>query len=304
MKKNTHEVKVMASDVRRAYNYSGNENATCLDFLIEWTGGQKIYVDNTVGLVRSERVMTANDVANYWSDKIFQSSDELDYSAKNPFAKSRLLYVLLTIQDFIKKQNKSTINSICDFATGEGYFLEHCRQYAPDLKLLGTETSSELVSLLNKKGFDVKEATLGNNQLSISTDLGVISWTLCNCIDVIKVLMEIRNSINDNGFICVADSSRIMVPFRKSLKDYFSTWHPLDIHPFYFSYRSLVAALKISGFKLLFSNRYFDSDVICLIAQKTVLPDDNEIIEVDSSASVIDFMKNWHTQSKIFESYR
>lgn len=298
-----HKKIVKVSDLKLGYQRSGFENATHLDYLGVWTGNQNIFVDNTIGLVRSERLMTSLDVANYWSNKIFTSSNNMDYSGKYPFAKARLLYVLLTILEY-RNQGDQSINSLCDFATGEGYFLEHCKIFAPDIKLVGTETSADLVKLLKNKGFNVYVETLGESNLNFSVDIGVISWTLCNCVDAYKVLLDIRKNINEGGLLCVADSSRLMSPYRKSLKDYFSPWHPLDVHPYYFSYKSLTALLYLTGFELVYTNKYFDSDVLCLIAKKIDMPSDENLVEVDAPESVMNFMEMWHKQSQVFETYR
>jgi len=295
--------KVTVNQIRSGFEVSGGSNAIELDYMSDWTGGQPIFLDSQIGLVRSEKIMSGKDVADYWSKKVFTSNYKEDYSAKNPFAKARLLYVALTIVDFLKLKSID-IQTMCDFATGEGIFLDYAQQHFPGVKISGTETSECLVSELSLKGFEVNHATLGEAKLKKPVDFGVISWTLCNCIDVIQVLMDIRDNIKDGGYICVADSSRIMVSYRKSLRDYFSSWHPLDVHPFYFSYRSMTALLAVVGFNIVYSNRYFDSDVLCLIAQKGEMPKDDCLIDVDVPSDVGIFMKKWHEASKYFEKLR
>ena len=91
-------------------------------------GGELLYVDKKTGLLRSKLVLDSQEVLDYWSNIIFASKDPEDYSALNPFAHSRLLYVLLTIKNYITNVIVKKPNTIklCDFATGEGVFLNLC----------------------------------------------------------------------------------------------------------------------------------------------------------------------------------
>ena len=294
------------SQVIDAFNRTGPKGCIELDFIKDWTNGDLLFIDKIVGLVRSEKKMTHVQVADYWSDVVFQSKDPDDYSAVHPFAQGRLLYVLLSIKEFLNTNNVA-IADMCDFATGQGVFLEHALKHFDGITLKGTETSALLVEGLLKKGFDVENITLGVRNLGeksegLSTDFGVISWTLCNCLNVVDVLLDTREYIKDGGYLCVADSSRILVPFRKSLQDYLPKIHPLDFHPHFFSKQSISALLMAVGYEVTWVNRYFDSDILCLITKKVALPSGDHLVAVDDSRSVDSFMTKWHLESKYFET--
>jgi hypothetical protein len=296
------------SQVIDAFNQTGRNGCIELEFIKDWTNGDLLFIDKVTGLVRSEKKMTHVQVADYWSDIVFQSNDPDDYSAAHPFAQGRLLYVLLSIKEFLKTNNV-TIASMCDFATGEGVFLEHALKHFDGINLKGTETSAQLAEGLRRKGFDVSNLTLGvknleENTPKLLTDFGVISWTLCNCLNVVDVLLDTREYIQDGGYLCVADSSRILVPFRKSLQDYLPKTHPLDFHPHFFSKQSISALLTAVGYEVIWVNRYFDSDILCLIAKKVALPSTDNLIAVDDSQLVESFMRKWHLESKYFETLR
>ena len=74
---------------------SVSDEAIHLDFLEKYLpAGDSIYVNPVTGFVTSSRSMSAENVAKYWSDIIFPNKSEESYSAYNPFAQSRLFYVM------------------------------------------------------------------------------------------------------------------------------------------------------------------------------------------------------------------
>ena len=44
-------------------------------------------------------------------------------------------------------------------------------------------------------------------------DAGVITWTLCNCSEPLRVVKSLSDSIKKDGYLIDAESSRIFVPF-------------------------------------------------------------------------------------------
>ena len=67
--------------------------------------------------------------------------------------------------------------------------------------------------------------------------------------------------------MCIAEGSRILVPFKKPLHYYFSKMK-VDLHPYHFSVNSLKNLFQISGYEATKVNRYIDSDVLCMIGKK------------------------------------
>ena len=95
-------------------------------------------------------------------------------------------------------------------------------------------------------------------------------WTLCNTSNCMEIIKVAHNILNKNGYIIIAESSRILVPFKKPIQMYFSKGNP-DIHPFHFSKNSMMNLLIINKFKPIYINRYIDSDCLLIIAKKDVI---------------------------------
>jgi hypothetical protein len=120
----------------------------------------------------------------------------------------------------------------------------------------------------------------------------------------LSILKEIKDSLNEDGILVVAESSRILVPYKKSLNDLFSKIHPSDVHPWYFSFRSLKALLVCAGFEIISNNRFNDSDVMLLIAKKSDSTR-SQSLEFDDPNLVYSFMKNWdYLSSTLFKEFQ
>ena len=276
-----------------------------LDFLSKYLPiGDKIFVNPISGFITSQRYMSANDVAKYWSDKIFPDKSEESYSAYNPFAQARLFYVVQTIAQYLKFNENSNLHW-CDFATGEGVLLSLLRNNYPKLRISGTEHSSTLVESLNSNGFDVQIKTLGIQASMLNKeqfDISTLTWTLANAIDPLACLRDVVDNTKTGGYVCVAESSRILVPFRKSLNDYFSKTFPADLHPSNFSTNTLKLLMQLAGLEIVFVNRYFDSDVLLVIGKKVSHQVEPKFF--DNQMQVVEFMREWALASEFFESLR
>jgi len=276
-----------------------------LDFLSKYLPiGDKIFVNPISGFITSQRYMSANDVAKYWSDKIFPDKSEASYSAYNPFAQARLFYVVQTIAQYLKFNENSNLHW-CDFATGEGVLLSLLRNNYPKLRISGTEHSSTLVESLNSNGFDVQIKTLGIQASMLNWeqfDISTLTWTLANAIDPLACLRDVVDNTKTGGYVCVAESSRILVPFRKSLNDYFSKTFPADLHPSNFSTNTLKLLMQLAGLEIVFVNRYFDSDVLLVIGKKVSHQVEPKFF--DNQMQVVEFMREWALASEFFESLR
>jgi hypothetical protein len=138
------------------------KGAISLAFLQDYLmAGDEIFVQPLTGFITSSKRMTEDEVVEIWSDSIFPDSSIESYSAHFPFAKSRLLYVIETIVQFVGIDVKSKLKW-ADFATGEGVLLQLLSNLYPNIELFATEHSSRLVSDLKKKGFPVEQRSLGN----------------------------------------------------------------------------------------------------------------------------------------------
>ena len=294
----------MHSDLINEFR-SISKDAIKLEFLSRFLPkDDELFVNPITGFVTSSRKMSVEDVAAYWSEVIFPDKSIESYSANFPFAKARLTYVTHTVTDFLKLDIKSK-RKWCDFATGEGVLLELISTFYPNIEVTGTEHSIELVKQLNDKGFGVKKLTLGefsSYDNDEEFDISTLTWTLANAIDPVSCVKDIVLRTKMGGHVCIAESSRILVPFRKSLSDYLSLTNPADLHPSHLSANTLRCLMQLAGLEIVYTNRYFDSDVLLVIGKKVAYPIAPNYF--DNQTSVVSFMKKWAEVSDYFETLR
>ena len=120
-------------------------------------------------------------------------------------------------------------------------------------------------------------------------------WTLCNTTNCFEVMSNISNLIKKNGYLVVAESSRILVPFKKPLQMYFGK-NKQDLHPFHFSKNSLTNLLILNKFKPIYINRYIDTDYLLIIAKK-IDKIENKNLKIDKASNIKKFFKRWHNES-------
>ena len=106
--------------------------------------------------------------------------------------------------------------------------------------------------------------------------------------------------LKKNGHIVIAESSRILVPYKKPIQMYFGNPDP-DSHPFHFSKNSLSNLLVLNKFNPVFINRYIDSDYLVIIAKKTTRVNKKKII-LDDYRKVKKFFISWYKDSKKYNS--
>lgn len=270
--------------------------------------GDSLYVHKKTGLVSSALSSTPEEILDYWTKKIFTSNSIEDYSAFRPFAIGRLTYAVRFLLDYISEHPEYSGQSFCDFATGQGV-LPRILKLQPEAfkwNIGCTEGSFELHREMHSAGFNSYFGMLGDGSLEdFTVDFASLTWTLCNCIEPLEVLLDIRRHIKDGGLLVVAESSRILVPFKKSLADLLTRQHPADTHPFYWSKNSLSALLKCAGFEPVAVNRYFDSDVLVIVAKKNQsIPGEDMEVEADDPNVVLNFFNEYVKQNSYFESLR
>jgi hypothetical protein len=261
-----------------------------------------LYVNKATGICSAKLPININEVVQYWSNNIFKSSSPEDYNAFLPFATARLFYVFRSIIDFFKLTTDSKL-TIADFATGQGVLLNIIKNFSKNLNLVGTEHSGDLVEMLSNSGFNIQSTPVTSKMPSLfEADIGIINWTLSCCADPYDFLLGVRNNLSDSGYVVVAESSRIMVPYKKPLSYLLNPTHPTNIHPFYFSKNSLAALLQSCGFEVRYTNRFFDSDVLLIIAQKSSMPNQDKKLVVDSAEDVINFFNKYHELTNFYQT--
>jgi ubiquinone/menaquinone biosynthesis C-methylase UbiE len=226
---------------------------------------------------------------------------------------SRHFYGIKLIEQFLKEKKllKKKLN-FCDFGTGEANFPFLLKNQLKDINIILTEYSKLNFNFFQRKfknaKINIKNSFLGsiedfdqikNNK---TIDFASLNWTLCNCSNPIAVLQSINNSLVDNGFLMIAESSRILVPFKKPIYNYFNSRFKSSYHPWHFSYNSLQNLLEICNFRVVFANRYYDENDLFIICQKQDKKSHKPRIVIDKYKKVIEFFRRWKIESNLYKS--
>ena len=269
-----------------------------------YTGGQPIHICSNCGFVYVKKRRSSDEIARSWSDEVFSNKFNKDtYTARVPAVKARQTYVA----DFIDTELGLNNKEVCDIGAGEGQFLEII-QNDYQAKVYGVEPSEKNSLLLKKNNFKHFIGTAENfrNNEMFKTKIGTFDivtmmWTLCNSFSCKEMMNVAFDLLKPGGHLCIAEGSRIMVPFKKPLHYYFSKMKA-DLHPYHFSMNSLKNLFQISGYEVTNVNRYIDSDVLCMIGKK--MSKNNDIsksnIQKDKPNEVADFFNRWHKETKAY----
>lgn len=260
----------------------------------KFTSGKEVNIAKYSGLVSVIKRRSSSEIANDWSKNVFGNSfSATKYTAKIPAVIARHTYVLETILSKINLLNKE----ICDFGAGEGDFLTMLKKKI-SCKTFGVEPSKKNCEFLRKnkiKNFNGTIEQFYTSNKKKKFDVGTIMWTLCNTSDCFEIVSNASNLIKNNGYLVVAESSRILVPFKKPLQMYFGKNSP-DLHPFHFTKNSLSNLLVLNKFRPVFINRYIDSDYLLIIAKK-INKVENKNLKLDKADDVKKFFKRWYAES-------
>jgi len=250
--------------------------------------------------------ISTDKVLKFWSEKIFSNKIDyknLTYSSENITMKSRHFYCANFSKKYLIKKNLN----FCDFGTGEGNFLKEVLSINKNININFTEYSKKNILLILK---DLKSKKLRNynfhngpiehvdrNKNIKNINFGSLLWTLCNCIDPIEVLKSIHKKMSKSSHLLIAESSRILVPFKKPIYNYFNIYnHTENTHPWHFSFNSLSNLLELSGFRIVHHNRFYDENDMVVIAKKRNLNSKPKFIKDDYKKIKL-FLKKWKENS-------
>jgi SAM-dependent methyltransferase len=201
----------------------------------------------------------------------------------------------------MKKEINIKNKSICDFGAGEGDFLKIFKKDKITNKLFGIEPSKNNCKILKKNKIKSFEGTVEDffkKNKGEKFDIITLIWTLCNTANSYDIIKCASKLLKKNGYIVIAESSRILVPYKKPIHMYFGNPDP-DSHPFHFSKNSLTNLLILNKFNPIFVNRYIDTDYLVIVAKKT-----NKILKykiiVDNYKTVKKFFNEWYKLSEKF----
>ena len=290
-------------------DFSLNKENKCIELkFLSNISKSKIFISSETGLIFHKNNRDSLSIVNEWSKKIY--SNKMDpkkglYSDDFPGMSSRHFFVL----DFLSRELNMQKKNIIDFACGQGGLLLKARQHFNCKNLTGVEHSSENIKII-KSRFRKNKVT--QPQLYSSSierfksrkkfDIGFLTWTLCNCAEPLDIIKSISSLIKKNGILVVAESSRILVPFKKPIFNYFNAKKDIGhIHPWHWTLNSLSNIFKLFGFEILRTNRYFDEDNLVIVFKNS--QNFSQKFNFDNPKKIIDFLKRWKAESMRFKEF-
>ena len=306
-------------------DYSGQQkNIIYLKFLSKLSLS-KVLVSKITGTVFHDDIInndgrkegaTVNNLESW--NKMYSKKMEpknLQYTSDNPIMNSRHFYGVKLIEQFLRNSKNLLQKRInfCDFGTGEANFPFLLKKQLKNVNIILTEYSKLNFNFFQlkfaKANINIKKSFNGSiedfDQLenNKTIDFASLNWTLCNCSNPIAVLQSINNSLVDKGFLMIAESSRILVPFKKPIYNYFNSKFKSSYHPWHFSYNSLSNLLEICNFRVVFANRYYDENDLFIICQKQDKKYHKPRITVDNYKKVIRFFRRWKDESNLYKFF-
>jgi len=275
----------------------GSNDAAEIPHVLLYTNGQLVHVCRACGFVYVRARRSAKEIAETWNEIYGEGFAGERYTARIPAVKARHVYVA----DFLDMHLPLKSLCVCDIGAGEGAFLKVLRdEYGADV--FGVEPSAENVRRMAAMGIEAFAGTIeefAERGAPASFDVVTIVWTLENCQSCRGMLGAAHRLLRPGGHVLVATGSRILVPFKKTLMDYFGP-NPADTHCFRFSANTLRTVLALNGFRAVHLNRYLDSDVLCAIGRREA-PGTDLPRPKDDPNEVLAFFERWHAES---EHYR
>ena len=271
-----------------------------------------VHMSKKTGTIYHSPNIDAQESLTKWTKKIYSKkidSEKRHYTSNNPIMKSRHYYSALFLNNVLKKGKIK----FCDYGTGEGNFGCELLKINKYIQFNFTEHSPKLYKstydLINKKtkntfyGYNGSIESSPLNKNFKHFDAASLLWTLCNCVKPIEILEVIHKSLKENGLLLISESSRILVPFKKPIYNFFVQKHETqNTHPWYFSYNSLSNLLEISGFRIIKNNRYYDENDLVIIAQKKNIKTHTPKIKIDDPKKVVKFLKEWRKISYLLKN--
>ena len=266
-----------------------------------------VWISKKTGLIFHNEKKSSDEIVKEWSTRIFSKkmdAAEHFYTDSIPEMKARHFYVL----EFMNQYRNMTNKKIFDFACGQGGLLTIASKYFSFRKIGGVEYSKKNIANIKKIGkknkfkkrFELYNSSIEKLKLKEKADIGFLTWTLCNCIDPLSIISSLKKNIKKDGFLIVAESSRLLVPFKKIINNYFVSSKKIGhTHPWHWSKNSLVNIFKIFGFKPVKVNRFHDVNDLVIIFKNS--EDFKQQLKFDNYKKVISFLKRWKHESKNYK---
>lgn len=259
------------------------------------TGGKKINILKYSGLVSVVKRRSSKEISEEWNKNY---GKDKNYNPRIPAVISRVTYTAETILSEMNLRSKSLV----DLGAGDGVLLKILKDKKILKNLFGVEPSKKNCEQINK--YKIGSFTGTIEEFASSTkkkfDIGTILWTLCACSNPMEIIKSASKVLKNNGYLVIAEGSRILVPYKKPIQMYFGSKQAPDLHPFHFSKNSLVNLLALNKFKTVYINRYIDTDYLVVIAKK-VKNVPKKDIKLDDYKKVKSFFQDWFKLSKKYK---
>jgi 2-polyprenyl-3-methyl-5-hydroxy-6-metoxy-1,4-benzoquinol methylase len=261
----------------------------------------RIVVCGSCGFVYVPERRSELEIADSWSNEIFGNG----YSSTVPYVQARLYYVALELADHLDL----TGATVMDVGAGEGLLLRYIRDTGVVSREIGIDPGEANAVALRSAGFEAFQGTAQAAakvpELVGAADVVTMTWTIENSNDCNEIIESCRTLLKPDGALVIATGSRVLVPFKKPLGDYFSPDRNPDTHSFRWSRRSLANLLGKHGFSIKYENHWHDSDWMVLIARRadtTSTAWTADQADCDNPDDILQFFKDWHAHSEWLNS--
>lgn len=270
----------------------GSQEAIIIENIEKYTDGNLVHICNGCGLVAYRTKATPEEMAIFWEEVGFKESYKPE---ANPEVRSRHFFGT----EFIKKHIGYKDKLVADIGAGEGQFLEIIKNDGGNV--FGIESSKENCKLLDKRNIENFNGFVESFERKEFADIATIVFALQNSQSATDMIMAARNILKDDGYVFIELGSRIMVPFKKPMGTYFSTYIQ-NYQPYHFSLASLQKLLAKCGFVIEVTNNYWDDNLMCILAKKVPL-DEKIVCENDNPKEVFEWFQRWDTETELMKKY-
>jgi len=271
-----------------------------LGFIKKYTRSD-LYVSKKTGCLIPGRYYTSKEILKVWEKKYKKKI----YTSTSRHFLSRHIYIIETVKNSINFKNLK----IADLGCGDGGLINLLSKLYNQKNIYGFEASKQNVQR-NRKKFKSNTIRFVNSSIENIDekkfknyfDVVFLTWTLSATSEPIKTLEKVSKIIKKNGYVVIAESSRILVPPNYTLDYYFSLKQKINTfldYPWRFSFNSLRNLLLLFNLEVTNFNDYVHNDNLVIVAKKSKLK--NKKYKVDNYKTVYAFFKKWKRYTEFFK---
>ena len=197
----------------------GAGDAAPIEVTRHYTKGEPIAVCRNCGFVYARWRPSPADIADAWATQVFSGKfEDGAYTARGiPAVRARHVYVAEFIHGRVSLKGQETV----DIGAGEGVFLKMLAGPDYGAKPFGVELSGPNCELMTQAGFCpdfkgmVEDYLASPGARMHGFDRATVVWTLENTSSCSSMMSGAHRLLKQGGYLTVATSSRILVPFKK-----------------------------------------------------------------------------------------